>query len=953
MRALPAKFVASSVCILFIFGATLRSSGARAEGSRSLYPSTYPAAGFRANLDLQPGPANKYVSRVMRRGFLYVFAQAGEYIVLGSRNRSNGGDISVFNPQSFGTPGDETIPGTASFTCSGGSATPGPHYFGGTRGTISTRAQELAGPNSADNSATVTNGFQPCAYRAPSTGVYGVLFGAATSGGSGPDGSIGTPNLCNNGVSAWDVTVRANATSTADLNGRLFTYAFVGFTGGNSRPVYSTHYYVTADGYRYKENLSGPMNLGLDPNGYAVYANALGFLDNLQPLYKDIRGADALVTTNVPPGVTTQVAQYPLFFSDVTPGANDAELSRVLGALGIPLTPPSPTVANVSFSGHVGGSTTTTGAGGTFTFTTTDTITFQIVVSRDGVDFSAGTLTNAVVTGVAGTGTHTITWDGKDQGMTNFPSSATPYSFRVYGRAGEIHFPIIDAEGNPGAGPVVTRVNGTGAPSSTVFFDDRGYVTSSGTLVGNLNGTLCSATPPTPPSPQFNLDGVDSSSTTGGGYRDWLGSGNSNSDCSATAGWGDAKALNLWTYYSAPFETNTLLVDPIVIDVATAVSAPASAVAGSTVQGSFSFGNNGNSTALGVTYGMTLTPGLGTVTFGNLPGGVTATYNNVTGAVTFTGLPTSLTAGQTISGMTFSYTAPASGPVVATTSVGTTSTDSYLPNNTATVSTGIGAVDVLTTVSVPATATTGSTVSGSFQFANFGANAAGSVTYSATIGEPGNYPASVSFTSLPFGVTATYNPVNGQVTFTGMPTTLASGQQLGFGFSYPAPGPGTVPVATTITTASSDANPVNNAASGVTLITAPDLTIAKSDGGATFTVGLNGTYTLTVTNSGTADTTGAITVTDTLPAGLTFVSGTGASFSCSAALQVVTCTRLAANPITIGASVPITLVVSVGPAALPGVTNSATVSTPNESNAGNNTGSDTTPVAATADLSMT
>ena len=52
----------------------------------------------------------------------------------------------------------------------------------------------------------------------------------------------------------------------------------------------------------------------------------------------------------------------------------------------------------------------------------------------------------------------------------------------------------------------------------------------------------------------------------------------SNSDCSATAGWGDAKALNLWTYYSAPFETNTLLVDPIVIDVATAVSAPASAV---------------------------------------------------------------------------------------------------------------------------------------------------------------------------------------------------------------------------------------------------------------------------------------------------------------------------------------------------------------------------------------
>ena len=82
-------------------------------------------------------------------------AQASEYILLGSNTRGDPaatkGDIRVYNPQYFGTPGDETIPTTSDFTCSGGSTEAGPHYFGGTKGIIATRAKELAGPNSADN----------------------------------------------------------------------------------------------------------------------------------------------------------------------------------------------------------------------------------------------------------------------------------------------------------------------------------------------------------------------------------------------------------------------------------------------------------------------------------------------------------------------------------------------------------------------------------------------------------------------------------------------------------------------------------------------------------------------------------------------------------------------------------------------------------------------------------
>jgi mucin-19 len=100
---------------------------------------------------------------------------------------------------------------------------------------------------------------------------------------------------------------------------------------------------------------------------------------------------------------------------------------------------------------------------------------------------------------------------------------------------------------------------------------------------------------------------------------------------------------------------------------------------------------------------------------------------------------------------------------------------------------------------------------------------------------------------------------------------------------------------------------------------------------------------------GGAATAGTITVTDNLPNGLTFVSGTGTGWTCSAVGQMVTCTS--ATVIAAGASASaITLVVSVGPAAAPSVTNTATVSGGGEPAAatGNNSASDPTSVTTTA-----
>ena len=71
--------------------------------------------------------------------------------------------------------------------------------------------------------------------------------------------------------------------------------------------------------------------------------------------------------------------------------------------------------------------------------------------------------------------------------------------------------------------------------------------------------------------------------------------------------------------------------------------------------------------------------------------------------------------------------------------------------------------------------------------------------------------------------------------------------------------------------------------------TATRLCANKSHTG-NFVIGTTGTYTLSVNNTGNGPTSGTLTYTDTLPAGLTYVSAAGTGWSCSAAGQAVTCT---------------------------------------------------------------
>lgn len=113
-----------------------------------------------------------------------------------------------------------------------------------------------------------------------------------------------------------------------------------------------------------------------------------------------------------------------------------------------------------------------------------------------------------------------------------------------------------------------------------------------------------------------------------------------------------------------------------------------------------------------------------------------------------------------------------------------------------------------------------------------------------------------------------------------------------------------------------------------------DLSITKT-ATSSFNVGSNATYQLSVNNAGPNVEPGNIVVTDTLPAGLTYVSAVGSGWSCGAVSQTVTCTRTGSLAVGTTAA-PITLTVAVGSAASPSVSNTASVSGTNFDNISGN-----------------
>ena len=143
-------------------------------------------------------------------------------------------------------------------------------------------------------------------------------------------------------------------------------------------------------------------------------------------------------------------------------------------------------------------------------------------------------------------------------------------------------------------------------------------------------------------------------------------------------------------------------------------------------------------------------------------------------------------------------------------------------------------------------------------------------------------------------------------------------------------------------------NPVGNGSKKDFTVGTSDLTVTKSHSG-NFTAGSTGSYTITVTNSGTGITDGPVTVTDVLPSGFTYNAASGTNWTCSQSpAGTASCTRGGGNAIAAGTSAPaITLTVNVASNAASVITNTAAVAIGGggaESNTGNNSTSDPTTI---------
>ena len=419
LKIMGARFVPSLILSLCAFGFSLPAMG---EGSRTLYPSTADPNQYRSQIEwtnrtlLGPPGANVHIQR---RTLLRVYANPGEYILLGSsainvpniannapnfvsRNGGNG-DIVLYEPSevTFNTVGDEELPGivpdeggtaigTPLFTCNGngrvnaaGTGNFGDRMGDSNRGIIATRAQELAGPQAADGTNVSSDQYPPCYYQVPPTSPGGIYY-VAFFGTHGPNvtnanpfgaetiGELARTRDMSNGhnddgaqqtsVAAWDITVRRNDPSTTDdINGRVWTYYMSTSTGlAQNRPTSFQIYMVTNDGYIYTTEMDQ-----ISPNGFTIYGNQRGFLNgDGTTLFRDVVASTGLSVResnnlfDLMGDVQVTYPQFPLFFNQPDILALGA-LQRVglNGEVSGSGTPDpiAPVVNSVSFAGNARG----------------------------------------------------------------------------------------------------------------------------------------------------------------------------------------------------------------------------------------------------------------------------------------------------------------------------------------------------------------------------------------------------------------------------------------------------------------------------------------------------------------------------------------------------------------------------------------------------------------------
>ncbi|WP_162848520.1 Ig-like domain-containing protein [Paenibacillus nanensis] len=520
-----------------------------AEGSRDLVevdPSNSSKA-YRPYLEWLNDSFN--LSGVKRQTHLRVLVKEGEKLLLGSSVTTNFtsnsatplGDIVVRKPD--GTSLNLDVKSTG-------------------EGYISSYSQETKGPTYTINGTTYNSGgYKPIEVDVDQTGEWIVEFrGNGDTSSSNPGANlIGTAwdQKTSGGVAAWDVTVIDPNRMSPEIPGRMYTYSLalnIGVELKNGSGAFSSVYVLTKDGYLYKSNMNG-----MDPFGFVFFSNNSGFIDISgsvpKTLYHSVSlddvgktGSKIIVQNPFSPDTDKQVT-HRVFFNEP---ADDLGTFRETGGSGyIKTTPDIPPViakdeisdkSTFSFNGYMGNSTSnspvaTVGSGGEFSFELSRSGSYQIILDTDGTP-GFDPSTDTVIEDSAASGKTVFKWNGKNRNNTIVP--AGKYAAKLLTKGGEYHFPMLDVERAPN-GIIIEMLNkpadmefkgldGDGNPISptTVYYEDSSpYYLQDGTML---------SLPAANHTPENKSKGVNSVN----GAHKFLGD---------TAGYGNNKAIDTWTYF--------------------------------------------------------------------------------------------------------------------------------------------------------------------------------------------------------------------------------------------------------------------------------------------------------------------------------------------------------------------------------------------------------------------
>jgi uncharacterized repeat protein (TIGR01451 family) len=476
-----------SALMLLLAGGTLcglltaNVQRAIAEGTKEL---TSDPTGYRPWFNSPTGGSN--YQGIVQKLIVNVYAQSGETINVGSSAIGlNGATIILKSPN-----------GTT-YTASGSSI-----------GVINNRTQENAGPTPN------TNGYTPYTrtVAAAEAGVWQITFISPGTTSStllnSANWTRGANQNNSSGLLAWDVTVR-NGTTT--IPGRSYI-TNLGADMGTFYPntLKSIFYVLTESGYLYKINTNT-----LAPYIFNFFSNNKGFVSGGTPTYRSLN-------TSPTPGTNVQDPYAADSGTNVTnkmfvnapaidlPGSANYAGGGFTWLLNTPLTP---SVTNSSY-------TPSGASGGTFKFDANVDGSFELEMDIN----NNGVFTDPVdrrLQGLTIAGTNSAVWDGKN-GLGATVNNPVSFPVRVSTRSGEIHFPIADAESNPG-GFIITRLNGTAAPNSVIYWDD--------TSIQKAGATS-------------SLAGTDSTS----GAHTWGNTGGSQSSA-----FGDTVGIDTWTFIRSSF----------------------------------------------------------------------------------------------------------------------------------------------------------------------------------------------------------------------------------------------------------------------------------------------------------------------------------------------------------------------------------------------------------------